>query len=193
MSSTKVKQLAILLAVPLLACAVFARQVYLQVAHDLSVWKGGGMGMFAGVGAPQHRFVKIFLTDPLGQRILTVRHAPEQVRLIAAVRAEPTQANLEELAGALLESRWILRRETIAGYRVDSRGRRIGLMPERHLSVVPATAPTRSDERLTPGNGGWTPERVQIEFWEIGYDRDSKTLRATRAKAFEKPRAAGPG
>ena len=37
----------ILCAVPAIALAVAARQVYLSRTEDLSTWKGGGLGIFA--------------------------------------------------------------------------------------------------------------------------------------------------
>jgi hypothetical protein len=41
------------LFVPVIALSVFANQLYRQAAHDLSAWKGGGMGMFASADAPK--------------------------------------------------------------------------------------------------------------------------------------------
>ena len=37
-----------LCAIPVIALAVAGRQLYLSTTDDLSTWKGGGMGMFAG-------------------------------------------------------------------------------------------------------------------------------------------------
>lgn len=178
----------VILAVPVFACAVYARQVYLQVAHDLSVWKGGGMGMFAGIGAPHHRFVKIRVTDPLGQEIIVSRFRPDQQRFIARVRSEPTEANFSRLANSLLSSPWVLRRETIAGHRIDSRGNRLGLQPRPHVLIVPANG----TDRQALG-GAWRPARVTIEYWKIGYDIAAKKLFATHDRTFVRDRPGGGG
>ena len=178
----------VILAVPAFACAVYARQVYLQVTHDLSVWKGGGMGMFAGIGAPHHRFLKIRVTDPLGQEIITTRLRPDQQRLMARVRSEPTESNFSRLAESLLTTQWTLRRETIAGHRIDSKGNQLGLQPRPHVLIVPA----ENTDRLALG-GTWRPARVTIEYWKIGYDIETKKLFATHDRTFIRDRSDGSG
>ena len=53
--------------IPVIMMAVAARQLYLSKTDDLSTWKGGGMGMFAGAETTT-RYTKIYLTFPDGSR-----------------------------------------------------------------------------------------------------------------------------
>lgn len=184
MARNRLRQLLIILAVPLLACVIYGRQVYLQIAHDLSVWKGGGMGMFAGIGAPHHRFLKIFLVDPLGQRIVTTRFTRAQSRLIAQVRAEPTDENFNRLLEALLTTRWKLLGQSLSGARLDSKGARIGVIRDLSPAIAPVSAQAPTALEIARGAPGWQPKKVEIEFWKIGYEIDTKRLFATRAKTF---------
>ncbi len=86
MSKLQLKQLLLVWIVPLVAFGLFGRQIYLQTNHNLSVWKGGGMGMFAGIGAPHHRFLRISVVDPIGQKIVVVRFNNKHQRLIGRLR-----------------------------------------------------------------------------------------------------------
>ncbi|MGI9382450.1 MAG: hypothetical protein ACR2PO_04795 [Methyloligellaceae bacterium] len=183
----------ILVAVPALAFAVLARQVYLQLRHDLSVWKGGGMGMFAGIGAPHHRFLKVFLVDPLGQRIATVRFTQEQLRLAAQVRTEPTDGRFDRLARSLLTTKWKLLRERVSSFQVDSHGRRRNLRQPLSLSIAPAAMRTPRSLEMPGSQAGWQPQKVEIQFWQIGYDVKTKKLYATRRKTFQAARNGGAG
>ena len=177
MPDTRFKRLFVLAVIPCVALSLFARQVYLQYAHDLSVWKGGGMGMFAGIGAPHHRFLKITLEDPIGQRIVLVRFTGEHQRLISRLRSEPRDEHFRALATSLLETGWIVLSQTLLQTRFDSRGERIREPPRRSLSIAPATKPGQ----------GWRPKAVEIAFWKITYDRATKTLGADLARTFSYP------
>lgn len=47
---------------------ILGRHIYLSGTHDLSTWKGGGRGMFAGVDGLQKVYTKIFLVNPDSSR-----------------------------------------------------------------------------------------------------------------------------
>ncbi len=173
-----------ILAVPMLATLVFSWQIYMQFTRDLSVWKGGGMGMFAGIDAPRQRLLKIYLRDPLGQSMLVARFNSRQRRLITAARIEPTDANFAALSENLLASRWALNREMAEIVRVDQSGSRQSVPPELLPSAVPATGNSTSLRQTTLGNVWYAPE-VRIEFWKISYDGDSSLLTANLAKVVE--------
>lgn len=53
---------------PLLFVPFFMQQVYHVYAHDFSVWKGGGMGMFSSPDHPSKRHLFYFVTLPDGTR-----------------------------------------------------------------------------------------------------------------------------
>ncbi len=166
------------------AILVFGGQVYMQVTRDLSVWKGGGMGMFAGIDAPRQRLLKIYLRDPLGQSILVNRFNARQRRLITAARIEPSDVNFTALSENLLASKWVLSRETVEIFRVDRSGSRLSGPPEIRPSAVPATSISTSLRQTTLGNV-WYASQIRIEFWKIGYDINSSLLTANRAKVVE--------
>lgn len=186
-----IKHLVIFLAIPVLAGIVFGRQVYLQIFHDLSVWKGGGMGMFASVDAPRQRFLRIYIDDPLGQRILVDQFNSRQRRLISTTRTEPTNRNFDTLSEDLLSSTWVLRREMKQVYRINQYGLPLDEPPELRLAVTPATSQTTSPRQITLGNA-WYPAEVRIEYWKIDYDVIAKQLSANQLLVFEaKQRGSG--
>lgn len=188
MSRDRLKSMLILIAVPALACTVLARQVYLQISHDLSAWKGGGMGMFAGIGAPHDRFLKVFLVAPLGQRIATVRFTEAQLRLTAQARSEPTDERFDRLAQSLLTTKWKLLRERVSRFQVDTSGRRRGARQALSLSIAPAEMRTPASLKMPGSQADWLPRKVEIQFWQVGYDVKTKTLYATRRRTFEDTR-----
>ena len=73
---------AIIVVVPIVALLVAARQVYLSRYHDLTTWKGGGMGMFAGADFSLNRYAKLFITDSNGQRQPLTELTREQTDLV---------------------------------------------------------------------------------------------------------------
>lgn len=57
---------------PLLFVGFFSHQVYLVVAYDLSVWKGGGMGMFSSPDHPSKRHLFMYVINESGQEKVVV-------------------------------------------------------------------------------------------------------------------------
>jgi hypothetical protein len=167
-----------------LAILVFGWQVYMQFTRDLSIWKGGGMGMFAGIDAPRQRLLKIYLRDPLGQRILVNQFNSRQQRLITAARIEPTDVNFAALSENLLASRWVLNREMVEVIRVDQSGSRLDAPSDLRPAAAPANGGSAPSRQTNLGNV-WYPSEVRIEFWKFGYDVDSSRLTANRMKVVE--------
>lgn len=179
MSKLRLKQLLFVWIVPLVALGLFGRQIYLQTSHNLSVWKGGGMGMFAGIGAPHHRFLKISVVDPIGQTIVVVRFNAKHQGLMGRLRAEPSDTNFQNLANSLKTTRWKVLPQTLLETRADSAGRISPASRRRSLMIVPE--PANATAR------GWQPAEVRIEFWAISYDRSTKALGASLERTFKLP------
>lgn len=178
MSFAKLKPFVIIFAIPALALAIFARQVYLQVSHDLSIWKGGGMGMFAGIGAPSHRFLKIYVLDRYGNRAALTNLTSEQRELKERLRTEPSTRNYEILARALMTTRWSPQAVWIKGQKIDSSGKLIGYQKTPHIALAPAgpiPMPGSVDE---PSPNVFTPRGIEVEFWKIDYSGSTKELSA---------------
>lgn len=176
MMSRKGLRLPLILIVPVFAALVFARQVYLQHANGLSLWRGGGMGMFAGIGSPSHRFLKIYLTEgDLPPEPVTRLTRGQNVHYLRAV-AEPTQANLAALGRAVADTSW-LRRDTDISRRMDSTGKILGPM-ERQYKVLVADGPRAAGEDEA------VPVSVRIEYWENAYDPATGRLSASLVKSL---------
>jgi hypothetical protein len=94
-----------LCAVPAIALAVAARQLYLSTTDDLSTWKGGGMGMFAG-SENSTRYIKLYLAFPDGRRQPLLRITEYQEVLRDQALNYPTERNLRTLAQAIKSTTW---------------------------------------------------------------------------------------
>ncbi len=85
---------ALILCVPVVSLLVATRQIYLSNWHDLSTWKGGGMGMFAGADNTSTRYTKIYVVDPVGNRHPLTRFAPSHTQFLGRALNYPTRARL---------------------------------------------------------------------------------------------------
>ncbi len=94
--------------VPAVATLVIFHQWYRQDLHDISPWKGGGMGMFSSVDSPVSRSVSVFgvALDGVEHQIKHIR--PDQLRIVEELRAEPTIAKLQKLGCSILTTDWWL-------------------------------------------------------------------------------------
>lgn len=137
--------------------------------------------MFAGIGAPHHRFLKISVVDPIGQRIVVVRFTNQHQRLMGRLRTEPSDANFQNLANSLKTTRWKVLPQTLLERRADSLGRIAPGPARRSLLIVPGPANAAAK--------GWHPQEVKIEFWAISYDRSANTLGASLERTFTVPPA----
>ena len=98
---------AIIVVVPIVALLVAARQVYLSRYHDLTTWKGGGMGMFAGADFSLNRYAKLFITDSNGQRQPLTELTREQTDLVKRALNYPVRRNFLLVAKAIASRDWI--------------------------------------------------------------------------------------
>ena len=90
---------------PAIALTVATRQLYLSTTDDLSTWKGGGMGMFAGT-EDNTRYAKIYLTFADGRRQPLLRITDEQERLKKQALNYPNERNLRALASSIKATKW---------------------------------------------------------------------------------------
>lgn len=93
----------VVLIIPIVASLIFLNQIYRQHVHDLSVWKGGGMGMFAAMDRPRGaRFVKIYITDNNDIRMPVTAFD----ELTYRIQVEPSEKNLDRLLNKLINTQW---------------------------------------------------------------------------------------
>jgi len=93
----------VIIIIPIIATLIFLNQIYRQHAHDLSTWKGGGMGMFAAMDRPRgSRFVKIYITDDNDVRMPVTAFD----ELTYRIQVEPSEKNLNLLLKKLVGTQW---------------------------------------------------------------------------------------
>ncbi len=164
------------LFVPVIALSVFANQLYRQAAHDLSAWKGGGMGMFASADAPAYRFARV-IAETGGQSVYLDCFAPDLDDLLTSATHEPSNRNLTNLAQAVLAKTWYLH-ETAAAFAPSS----------STSMLVRSQAAARYCPYPPPGGLGNPTVRfdsVRVAFFKLIYDRATNTLSATQAAGIE--------
>ena len=94
-----------LCAVPAIALLFAARQLYLSNTDDLSTWKGGGMGMFAG-SETTTRYSKIYLTFADGSHQPLMRLTDPQEELNQIALNYPSERNMRALAQSIEATAW---------------------------------------------------------------------------------------
>src|SRR5437016_14267762 len=100
-----------ILCIPTVALLVALRQVYLSNYRDLSTWKGGGMGMFAGADAGLNRYTKVFITDGHGKREPLTQLPLDQTKLINRALNYPVRENFLLAAKAISTLDWVANRQ----------------------------------------------------------------------------------
>ena len=164
------------LFVPVIALTVFANQLYRQAAHDLSAWKGGGMGMFASADAPAYRFARA-IAQTGGQTIHLDCFAPDLEDLLTSATHEPSKQNLSELARAVLAKAWYLHGPAAAPAPSPAAAMRFQRAPNVRYCPYPRA-----------GGLGDQPVRfdsVRIAVYKLTYDRATNTLSAEEAAALD--------
>lgn len=72
---------------------------------ELSPWKGGGFGMFSTIESPSSRIVRVHLLTNGSTKIPV--QVPDQYRkLVAQIRTDPRQQDLDTLAAMLSKQSW---------------------------------------------------------------------------------------
>jgi hypothetical protein len=165
-----------LCAVPAIALAVSARQIYLSKTENLSTWKGGGMGMFAAADNTLGRFVRIYVLTPDGQRLPLLRLTPSQEQLVQKGLWFPSERNFGALADSIKATNWFAANEEIPLAVFNENGQRVNVDFSVRLRELRPAPPRAQSEQLKFG--------VEVEYWEAVYDIKGGDLRAARAKTF---------
>lgn len=91
---------------------VALQQIYMVHTSNLSVWKGGGFGMFAAIDGLHHRVVRAYLLTGSGEVRARVRNIPSRPgsleHAFAEARAIPSERRLQELAARIGRMTWIV-------------------------------------------------------------------------------------
>jgi len=160
---------------PIVALLVAARQVYLNRYHDLTTWKGGGMGMFAGADFSLNRYAKLFVVNPKGERQPLTNLTPEQTDLVRRALNYPVRRNFLVVAKAIAERDWIRKGERNPVVLLDSRGKKAGVAPDSYYSMAPFGLRPRGDK--------WNWD-LQIEYWKLSYNPVTRRARSVLAETF---------
>lgn len=161
--------------IPTVAALVAARQVYLSRYHDLSTWKGGGMGLFGAADASLNRYTKVFLAEPGGRRQPLTELTPEQNTLINRALNYPVRDNFLLVAKSIAKLDWVGKRQRMPVALVDSTGKNIGAAPESYYMMMPFG--------IRPRDEKWKWE-IRIEYWKLSYDPRTRHAHGTLAKTF---------
>jgi hypothetical protein len=147
-----------LCAVPAIALLVAARQLYLSATDDLSTWKGGGMGMFAGAETTT-RYARIYLIFPDGRRQPLVRLTAKQEELKRQALNYPSMRNMRALAQAIKSTTWWASTTRVPLNLHGADGKKVQDGAEQLYDLYPSH--TRSEP------AAWS---VEIEYWKARYD-----------------------
>lgn len=183
---SKAARSVLYLVIPALALTVATRQFVLQHRNNLSIWEGGGMGMFAAIGGFS-RTLNIFLVDEDGNRHPIVALTDRQSELANFARKHPTDDNFARLARAVRDHRWVALDEPVPRRSYDRTGAVLGSSETLQYlfysaSEVPAGVPTR---QLRPAADATVS--IAIELWKIRYDPEQRIASSNLAKTFVLP------
>ena len=173
----KVQSYAVVLAIPLAATVIAARQHILNRTQDLSVWKGGGMGMFAAE-EKVNRYTKVYIVTPDGNRHPVVQLTEHQYELLSALQNNPSNKNFLRLAENIRRTWWVSSKGKFPFRIVDKNGKLVSVQPGKHL-YLRAGSPRVEDYKLD-----W---KLVIEFWKGTYDLASQLVRVNLVKTFTYP------
>jgi hypothetical protein len=162
--------------VPAIALAVAARQVYLSRTADLSTWKGGGMGMFAGADNTFGRYAKIYVLMPNGQRMPLLRLSPSQDALLRKSLLYPSEANFRALAESIKTTTWWAGTDELPLGIFDESGAKVSVDESVRFHEI-RPAPLRSQSETLKFS-------VVIEYWKADYDVSTGDMRAVLARTF---------
>lgn len=161
--------------IPLIMVAVAARQLYLSKTDDLSTWKGGGMGMFAGAETTT-RYTKIYLTFADGSRQPLMRLTDPQEELNQIALNYPSERNMQALAQSIKSTTWWASTTRIPLNVFGEDGQKIQDGIDQLYDLYPAH-PRTSSERAAWG--------VEIEYWKATYDPQAKAYVGALARTYK--------
>lgn len=172
-----IRHWGVMLVIPLVATTIVARQFILNRTQDLSIWKGGGMGMFASE-IKVSRFTRIYIVTPEGDRNPVIGLTPRQTYLLSALTNYPSESNFLRLAKNMRRTWWVASRGKFTYRIIDKTGKLISALPRKHL-YLRAGSPRHGDYTLD-----W---KLLVEFWKGNYDPETHLVRTRIAKTFTFP------
>jgi hypothetical protein len=166
----QIRTWALIGCVPLVALTVGLRQLYLSKVHELSTWKGGGMGMFADADGPVTRFTKIYIELPDGQRQPLTKLTPVQEQLLSEALWYPIWQNFRSLASSIRRTNWVAPDQVTPVPVINAEGKRVGVSDKSYYTLYP------TGERPPTDVPDWI---LAIEYWKASFDPTSRIMRAT--------------
>ena len=164
-----------LCAIPAIALTVAARQLYLSTTDDLSTWKGGGMGMFAG-SETNTRYAKIYLTFPDGRRQPLLRITDKQEELTTQALNYPSERNLRALAKSIKATTWWASTTRVPLNMFGEDGQKVRDGTEQLYDLYAAHPRTASE----PADFG-----VEIEYWKATYDPRTREYAGALVRTYK--------
>jgi hypothetical protein len=178
LTRTRARQFVLFALIPLIACAVAARQLYLSKTGTLSTWKGGGMGMFASADSAKTRFLRIWMGPPGGEEHVIDGLTNLQRKISSEGLWYPSQARFEPLARSLMTSKFVAPKQRLPISKVDPTGKEFS-PTGRALHLLKATGPRPSTDPL-----GWG---VRIEYWRLRYDPATRRAKVQLIETYDYP------
>lgn len=172
----KPKQVLLFLIVPALALTIAARQFYLSNYYDLSTWKGGGMGMFAGADSSQERFLRVYIKTPDGRQIRINEFTQDQVTLETRAVLYPVDENFRELAVSLRNTVFVSSGGPSPVIHFSKIGKPSGETGQFYFEA------RANSVRATADAPDWT---ILIEFWKLSYSPTKRILTASLSKSMK--------
>jgi len=175
---TRIRQFILFAAIPLIAIAVAARQLYLSKTDTLSTWKGGGMGMFASADSAETRFLRIWMGPPGGEKHLVLGLTGSQSKIRNAGLWYPSRARFEPLARSLKGSKFIAQKQKSQVVKADPTGKEFS-PTGRSMHLLSATGPRPATDPLNWG--------VRIEYWRLRYDPTTSKAKMHLVETYDYP------
>lgn len=175
MHAAKWKYQAATWFIPVIALAIAGRQVYLASNYDLSIWKGGGMGMFAGMDSAFNRYARVFIINPGGERLPVTQLPPSVTNLIGRALYYPVRSSFLASAREIAALDWVNTSQRVTIAHVNARGENFGHPEELHSLIVPYG--------VRAADVAWKAD-VEIQYWKISYDPVALRARTTLAQTF---------
>ena len=174
----RIRQFILFAAIPLIAIAVAARQLYLSKTDTLSTWKGGGMGMFASADSAETRFLRIWMGPPGGEKDLIHALTNSQRKIYGEGLWYPSRARFEPLARSLKTSKFIAQKQPAPIVKADPTGKEYS-PTGRSMRLLTATGPRPATDPLNWG--------VRIEYWRLRYDPTTSKAKMHLVETYDYP------
>jgi len=175
---TRIRQFLLFAFIPLIACAVAARQLYLSKTDTLSTWKGGGMGMFASADSANTRILRIWMGPPGREELLIIGQTGFQKDIKSKGIWYPSRARFEPLARSLQASKFVGGSKPSPFLKADPTGKKFS-PTGRETFLLSATGPRPATDPLNWG--------VRIEYWRLRYDPTTSKAKMHLVETYDYP------